>query len=387
MQSFVCSKFLGKYLIASRFDKRGLVISQNIFSQLLLLAQNNSYITESVIELFGKLGFEVTKTQKINDIVLVKQPWPYSFGRASYEITEKCNYRCQHCYLGNKSAGKKLTLSDKKKIIELVHKSGCLWLQLTGGEPFLDKDFIEIYSLAHSLGLLVTISSNGSLLSPEIKEVLKNYPPYRLTISMYGASNTSYEALTQITGSYHDFTSALKWLENQRIRVRLNIIQTKYNAHEIEEMKKIAREFGFEHIIYSSLIPTLDGKDSPLSISCQDEDCNEKKESSVNYIPCQAGINSFHIDSSGQVSICKMARQLNCDLSLDHDIIVERLKIFSSQLLESPSICSDCQHRKSCSICPPVFRLYSQCGNISAACKIRQKKERRSDHEAKKLII
>lgn len=386
MESFVCSKFLDKYLIASRFEKRGLVISQNIFSQLLMLSQKNSFIPESVIELFAKLGIRVTKEQKLNDLILVKQPSVYNFGRASYEITEKCNYRCQHCYLGNKFTAKNLTLTDKKKIIELIHKFGCLWIQLTGGEPFLDKDFIEIYSLAYSLGLLITISSNGSLLSSEIKEVLRSRPPYRLTISMYGATSSSYESLTQERGSYHDFIAALKWLANQKIRVRINIIQTMYNACEINRMKKMAREFGFEYFVFSSLFPTLDGKDFPLSISCQDEECIDKKESGVNYMPCKAGTNSFHVNSSGHVSICKMARQLNCDFSLDHDMIVDKLKFFSSQLLRVPSICGDCQQRKSCFICPPVFRLYSQSGNISEACKTSSRRERRLNHEGNILI-
>jgi hypothetical protein len=133
MQSFVCAKFLDKYLIASRFDKRGLVINADIFYQLFKLVKDNSYITSWVVELFEKIGIEVAQSQKLSDVLFIREPSAYNFGRASYEITQNCNYRCQHCYLGDKHGEKQLKLADKKKVIELVHSSGCLWLQLTGG--------------------------------------------------------------------------------------------------------------------------------------------------------------------------------------------------------------------------------------------------------------
>jgi MoaA/NifB/PqqE/SkfB family radical SAM enzyme len=45
-----------------------------------------------------------------------------------------------------------------------MRDAGVLWLQLTGGEPLIDPLFREVYSLAYKLGMMLTISSNGSRL-------------------------------------------------------------------------------------------------------------------------------------------------------------------------------------------------------------------------------
>jgi MoaA/NifB/PqqE/SkfB family radical SAM enzyme len=234
--------------------------------------------------------------------------------------------------------------------------------------------------MAYSLGLLITVSSNGSLLSSRIKEVFKNYPPYRLTLSMYGASASSYEELTQTPDSYQAFSEALEWLATQKIRVRLNIIQSKYNSHEIPLMEAKAKQYGFECNVFSLIIPTIDGNASPLSVSCPAEECNDRQDSGVTYMPCQAGLNSFHVNSSGQVSICKMARQLNCDFTVNHDLIFAELKRFSGQLLAVPTPCYDCEYRSQCFVCPPVFRLYADSQNLKVACKVEQKKKGGDSH-------
>lgn len=95
--------------------------------------------------------------------VLVRQESPYGYGRASWEINLGCNYACSHCYLGLKEFSG-LPWPKKTRLLRLMRDAVVVWLQITGGEPTIDKDFADAYRLAFELGMMVTVSTNGSRL-------------------------------------------------------------------------------------------------------------------------------------------------------------------------------------------------------------------------------
>ncbi len=64
-----------------------------------------------------------------------------------------------------------------KQIIDQIADAGTLFLLITGGEPLLRKDFGELYIYARSKGILVTLFTNGTLLTEEIIKVLNQAPP------------------------------------------------------------------------------------------------------------------------------------------------------------------------------------------------------------------
>ena len=57
-------------------------------------------------------------------------------------------------------------------ILDEIKDAGCLWLLLTGGEPLLRPDFLEIYQYAKHKGFLLTLFTNGTLLTPHIADFL-----------------------------------------------------------------------------------------------------------------------------------------------------------------------------------------------------------------------
>src|SRR4030042_3273966 len=83
----------------------------------------------------------------------------------SIEVTARCNLRCVHCYINlplNDHAAQEKELSYKEfcNIIDQIVDEGCLWLLLTGGEPFIRQDFLDIYTYAKKKGMLITIFTN-----------------------------------------------------------------------------------------------------------------------------------------------------------------------------------------------------------------------------------
>src|SRR5262249_12706292 len=84
---------------------------------------------------------------------------PLGYARAYYELQLGCNYDCEHCYLGMKKF-EGLSWPDRKRLLYIMRDAGVLWLQLTGGEPMVDRLFTQVYTLAYDLGMMLTILSN-----------------------------------------------------------------------------------------------------------------------------------------------------------------------------------------------------------------------------------
>src|SRR5689334_17667251 len=91
----------------------------------------------------------------------------------SLEITRRCPLECQHCYnnlpMGDLSArNRELTKEEYAGILTELADMGVMWLLFTGGEIFARKDFLEIYTCAKQKGFLITLFTNGILISEKI---------------------------------------------------------------------------------------------------------------------------------------------------------------------------------------------------------------------------
>jgi MoaA/NifB/PqqE/SkfB family radical SAM enzyme len=92
----------------------------------------------------------------------------------SVELTDRCNLQCAHCYINLSAAdcesrSRELTLGEWRNLLDQIADEGCLWLLLTGGEPLIRPDFLEIYDHAKQRGLLLTVFTNGTLLTPRAR--------------------------------------------------------------------------------------------------------------------------------------------------------------------------------------------------------------------------
>ncbi|GAG51750.1 unnamed protein product, partial [marine sediment metagenome] len=61
-----------------------------------------------------------------------------------------------------------LTYDEHCRILDEITAAGCLWLLYTGGEIFARKDFLDIYTYAKQKGLIISLFSNGTLITPEV---------------------------------------------------------------------------------------------------------------------------------------------------------------------------------------------------------------------------
>src|SRR5947199_5871974 len=172
---------------------------------------------------------------------------------ATLEITRRCPLECQHCYnnlpMGDLTArNRELSKQEYEAILDELADMGVIWLLFTGGEIFARKDFLEIYTFAKQKGFLITLFTNGILINEKIADYLREYPPFAIEITLYGRTKETYEALTQLPGSYDRCMRGIRLLMERGLPLKLKTVGTRINAHEVVAMRAFAeKELVIEH--------------------------------------------------------------------------------------------------------------------------------------------
>ena len=108
---------------------------------------------------------------------------------ATLELTLRCNMKCKMCMFRHSSSenaaleARELTAAQWVDMARQLWDAGALNLLITGGEPMLRKDFLDIYTGIYRMGFLTTLYTNATLLTEEILETLRKYPPHRIGIT------------------------------------------------------------------------------------------------------------------------------------------------------------------------------------------------------------
>src|SRR5947207_5907704 len=187
----------------------------------------------------------------------------------SIEVSRRCPSDIHHCYynlpMGDLAArNRELTKDEYEKILDELADMGVIWLLFTGGEIFARKDFLEIYTYAKQKGFLITLFTNGILINEKIADYLREYPPFAIEITLYGRTRETYEALTQLPGSYDRCMRGIHLLLDRGLPLKLKTVGTRVNAHEVVSMRQFAeQELGIDFKFDSLLNPRIDCSQAP----------------------------------------------------------------------------------------------------------------------------
>ena len=167
----------------------------------------------------------------------------------TFELTERCNLACRMCYVrqapgdGARRA-QELPAAAWLDLARQAVDNGMVFLLLTGGEVFLRPDFFEIYTPLTRMGLILTLFTNGTLITEAIAARLAEAPPSRTEITLYGATAATYEAVTGVPGSYARCCAGIEALVKHRVPLGLKSTLTRRNVDELEAMRQMAHNLG-----------------------------------------------------------------------------------------------------------------------------------------------
>lgn len=252
----------------------------------------------------------------------------------SLELTFRCNLRCAHCYV-NETPGRsdaearELTAAEIRRITDEVVDRGCLWMLLTGGEPLLRPDLSDIYLHMKRRGLLVTLFTNGTAVTPRIADFLAEWPPLVVEVSIYGSTPDVYERVTGAPGSFRQCIRGIELLLDRKVRMRLKTMPTLLNYMDMDGMRALAAGYGLGFEWDPLVSCRVDGTPGPAAVRLRPEQVvaleradpkratafrlefgkTSRVDSRVDLITCGAYLHAFHIDPYGHLVPCMLLRE------------------------------------------------------------------------------
>lgn len=179
----------------------------------------------------------------------------------NFELTARCNFNCKMCYVHlqknvQELIEKELTADQWLALASDARDQGMVFLLLTGGEPFLRKDFEQIYRELIKMGIVVSVNTNASLYNDDLRSLFRAYPPMRINVSLYGGSEETYQRLCG-NASFEKVYQNLKRMKEDNLKLRLNVSLTPDNVSDIEKIHEISKELNLQAKAASYMYPPV----------------------------------------------------------------------------------------------------------------------------------
>jgi radical SAM protein with 4Fe4S-binding SPASM domain len=316
----------------------------------LLSEKHTRHLMINYLRGFGRFG-ATTPQPSGSPVILV------------WEITRSCNLNCVYCHVdaGQKPMKQELNRSEKLELVQQVAEVGTNALMIAGGEPLTSPDLPDMIRQAHQRGLYTVLITNGTLLTRENADSLKQTGLDYIKVSIDSVLAKIHNALRG-KGCWEKAIAGVQNAVEAGIATGISITATQANFSEIPKIVQMAKELGCQRIIIFNFVPggragneielDLDGEqrrkilylimgetrckilgESPLEISTtapqaplvadrilKEFSFNQLARGAMNLLPygriqagaaffsrgCSAGITLLSVDPDGSIRPCDM---------------------------------------------------------------------------------
>lgn len=290
----------------------------------------------------------------------------------TFELTPFCNFSCVMCYvlLTKEKAKEQGQLLNAEEWLDIACKAkelGTLYINLTGGEPFLHPEFWKIYSQLNKMGFLISILSNGSLIDENVIRKFDEYgAPYRIKLTLYGTSNETYRRTCNFDDGFAKVSKAIDLIKAKSIPLYLSSTVVKENAHDLQSIYDFAKSknLPIQHtttVLKSSRGSVNTTENSRFSfddfsddLSLTDLEKNKFPPLKTPFAWCAGYKNSLWITWNGHLQQCSFMNKpfvrYSGDLKSDYSCLLGKL-----EKIKSPDECSVCKWKIFCQRCPGIL--------------------------------
>ena len=204
--------------------------------------------------------------------------WGYPVS-ISFEPTTSCNLRCPECPSGLRQFSRPTGMLQNdffKRTIDEIHKELLYLIFYFQGEPYLNPDFLEMVKYASDKKIYTATSTNAHYLTEEVAKRTVESGLDRLIISIDGTTQEVYQQY-RVGGNLEKVLEGakniMKWkkeLKSKTPFVFFQFLVVKPNEHQIEDIKRLAKEVGVDEVRFktaqvykyetdpNNLIPSID---------------------------------------------------------------------------------------------------------------------------------
>jgi radical SAM protein with 4Fe4S-binding SPASM domain len=182
-----------------------------------------------------------------------------------FEVTQRCNHLCLHCYNAWKNAApyptaEELSTADTLAMLDKVlEESGAKLISLSGGEPLLRPDLPQIVDFLAARGVATNLICNGSLVT---EDVIARLGPDAISIyelPLLSVDRAIHDKLSGAPGAFDKTTLAIANLKAARQRVVAVFVATRLNLHTWPETAELAFALGVDGIMFNRFNPGGEG--------------------------------------------------------------------------------------------------------------------------------
>ena len=164
----------------------------------------------------------------------------------AWEVTRSCNLACKHCraeahpepYPGE------LDTAEAKALIDTFPEVGKPIIIFTGGDPMMRPDVYELVAYAHAKGLPCAFSPNGTLITPELAEKIRDAGVDRVSISIDGADAASHDDFRGVPGAFDASLRGIGYLKQAGVPFQINTTVTRSNLHSFKDIFQLCERLG-----------------------------------------------------------------------------------------------------------------------------------------------
>ena len=225
---------------------------------------------------------------------LLKKPiqWGYPIS-ISFEPTTSCNLRCPECPSGLRAFTRPTGMLKKdffRQTIDDIHKDILYLIFYFQGEPFLNREFLDMVKYAADKKIYTATSTNAHYLTDEVAKKTVESGLDRLIISIDGTTQDVYKQyrvggnLDMVIEGAKNIVKWKKELKSKTPFVFFQFLVVKPNEHQIEDIKKLAKEVGVDEVRFKTA-QVYDYENDPNNLIPVNEKYSRyKKDREGNYI-------------------------------------------------------------------------------------------------------
>jgi len=309
---------------------------------------------------------------------------------AIVELTRICNLSCRHCYAPPDKGRKELSYEELCGVIDDLHSMGTLFVTFSGGDPTVNRRYLDIMKYTSDRRMCVQFFSNGLLIDEKAADELAALNIFHVGISLYGASAEVHDDITTRKGSFQKTIRAATLLRDRGVYVCFKFIAMNRNAEDAFAAAKMAEDLGIPIRVDTNITARDDlNKDTFALRSSLDQHKailrkfqeGVLKEKNLDQerggdLWCVMGKTLISINAYGDVYPCVTLPVSSGNLRDRPLPEIWKEGEFFQEVRELPSLkkmhgCPECELRPYCNRCPG--NTYTETGDLygpsPAACK------------------
>lgn len=294
--------------------------------------------------------------------------------KGTFELTARCNFDCNMCYVHLtdeqiQRQGRELTNEEWLEIAKQAKENGMLYLTLTGGEVFVRPGFRELYEELSQMGFLISILSNGYGINESVIEWLQEVPPSLLRITLYGASDETYEKVCGVKNGFSRIAHAIDLIKKADIPFCMVSTLVKENQQDLEAMCTFANEKNVYFKVTTGVLKSNRGVERDIEqhrldiLETMRPELGKKTPIEDLLAVCGSYRTSFWITWKGDLQLCAFLKEpaipvLQYPLGNAWETLLQEL-----DKIKMPEACVDCKYSGFCARCPGVMDV--ECGSCN----------------------